>query len=129
MSTNVLRPAYFHNSVCVTFVISLLGWLAAAPSLHAAAAVATPKQAVVAVNGMACPFCAYGIKKHLMKLPGAKRVEVELAKGQAIVHFAAGVHTADTQIEKAVRDAGFSPGRIEWRSDAKHDTPSRDPKQ
>ena len=33
-----------------------------------------PIQAVVTVKGMQCPFCAYGIRKHLTKLPGANTV-------------------------------------------------------
>lgn len=73
------------------------------------------RQAVVAVNGMSCPFCAYGVKKHLSALPGVKRVQVELAKGEAIVEFAPEAKATDGQIRKAVRDAGFTPGTIEWK--------------
>jgi mercuric ion binding protein len=77
---------------------------------------ATSREAVVEANGMSCPFCAYGIKKHLLRLPGAKKVEVDLGKDQAIVDFAPDSKVTDEQIKKAVRDAGFKPGRIEWRN-------------
>lgn len=73
------------------------------------------KEAVVAVNGMSCPFCAYGVRKHLSALPGVKSVRVELAKGEAIVEFDPEGRPTDEQIRKAVRDAGFTPGKIEWR--------------
>ncbi|MBI5576354.1 MAG: heavy-metal-associated domain-containing protein [Deltaproteobacteria bacterium] len=73
------------------------------------------KQAVVAVDGMSCPFCAYGVKKHLSALPGVKSVQVELAKGEAIVEFDPEGQVTDEQIRKAVREAGFTPGKIEWR--------------
>lgn len=73
------------------------------------------RQAVVTVNGMSCPFCAYGVKKHLSVLPGVKNVQVELAKGEAIVNFASETEVSEEQIQKAVREAGFTPGKIEWR--------------
>ena len=74
------------------------------------------KQAVVTVQGMQCPFCAYGIRKHLAKLPGARKVEVELAENQAIVTFAPDAKTGDREIQQAIRKAGFTAGKIEWRS-------------
>ncbi len=80
-----------------------------------------PTQAVVTVKGMQCPFCAYGIRKHLTKLPGANKVEVELAKSQAIVTFAADATVTDEQIQEAVRKAGFTAGTIEWRSPGEGD--------
>jgi len=73
------------------------------------------KQAVVAVNGMSCPFCAYGVRKHLSALPGVKSVQVELARGKAIVDVDPEVRLTDERIRKAVREAGFTPGKIEWR--------------
>lgn len=48
-------------------------------------------------------------------LPGVKSVQVELAKGEAIVEFAPEAKVTDEQIQKAVRDAGFTPGKIEWK--------------
>lgn len=74
-----------------------------------------PKQAVISVQGMQCPFCAYGIRKHLAKLPGARQVEVELAKNQAIVTFAPDAKAGDDEIRRAIRKAGFTAGKIEWR--------------
>ncbi|MEX1243794.1 MAG: heavy metal-associated domain-containing protein [Thermoanaerobaculia bacterium] len=73
-------------------------------------------EAIVAVNGLACPFCVYGLEKQLKRLPGAKQVSVDLGKGQAVIGFAGDARVTDAQIEKAVRRAGFSPGKIEWRS-------------
>jgi copper chaperone CopZ len=94
--------------------------LLGAPTLLAQApAEDVPKQAVVTVKGMQCPFCAYGIRKHLAKLPGVEKVEVKLAENQAIVTFEPGAEATEEQIQKAVRDAGFTAGKIEWRSAGK----------
>lgn len=73
------------------------------------------KEAVVTVKGMQCPFCAYGIKKHLAKIPGVRKVEVDLGKNQAIVEFKPDATPKDEQIQRAVHDAGFTAGKIEWR--------------
>lgn len=73
------------------------------------------RQAAVAVKGLACPFCVYGLEKHLKKLSGVQRVRVELGKGEALLDFPPDTRVTDDQIGKAVREAGFTPGKIEWR--------------
>jgi mercuric ion binding protein len=100
------------SSVVLMTVAVLAGTLTVA----AQAPTGSQKQAVVSVQGMQCPFCAYGIKKHLAKLPGVTRVDVELAKNQAIVTFAPAANVTDAQIQQAIRKAGFTPGKIEWQS-------------
>ncbi len=85
-------------------------------SLAAQAPAPVGKQAVITVEGLQCPFCAYGIQKQLKKLPGATKVEVELAENQAIVSFKPGADVSDDQLREAVRKAGFTADTIEWRS-------------
>jgi mercuric ion binding protein len=97
------------------FVGVVLAFLAAPPEAWSGPASGDSRQAVVAVNGMSCPFCAYGVKKHLSALPGVRSVRVELAKGEAIVEFVPEDRVTDEQIRKAVREAGFTPGKIEWK--------------
>lgn len=99
-----------------TLVATTLGLLAGTLTTAAQTSSDVGKQAVVTVQGMQCPFCAYGIKKHLAKLPGVTRVEVELAKNQAIVTFAPDADVTDEQIRQAIRKAGFTPGKIKWQS-------------
>jgi copper chaperone CopZ len=93
---------------------------AGAPLAHAETQSNTPpagaKHAVVDVKGMACPFCAFGLKKHLQRLPGVKNVEVSLEKGQAVLDVSPGAKLTDDQIRKAIRDSGFNPGEIKWHS-------------
>ncbi len=106
--------------VIAATVLFLGSTLFAAPQAttdkQAASPASTGKQAVVEIKGMSCPFCAYGAKKHLMKLPGAKKVDVTLGQDQAIADFAPDSKVTDDQIRKAVHDAGFTPGKIEWRN-------------
>lgn len=72
-------------------------------------------EAVVQVKGLACPFCVYGLEKRLKKLPGVQKVHVELGKSEADIAFAPGSAVTDAEIQKAVRDAGFTPGAIRWK--------------
>jgi copper chaperone CopZ len=105
-----------------TLVMMALGLLAGTVDTMAQTPEGDQKQAAVSVQGMQCPFCAYGIKKHLAKLPGVTRVDVELAKNQAIVTVAPDAKVTDAQIQQAIRKAGFTPGKIEWRSVGRQET-------
>lgn len=87
----------------------------AASMAHAAGLADAPRQAVITVKGLACPFCVYGLEKHLRKLPGATRVQVDLGKGKATVDFAADSKVSDEDIRKAVKNAGFTADRIDWQ--------------
>jgi mercuric ion binding protein len=117
MQTNTHRGRQpLHRLAISVVVVMALGQVASTFSAAAQAPAGDRNQAVVTVRGMQCPFCAYGIKKHLAKLPGATRVDVELAKNHAIVTFAPGAKVTDAQIQQAVRNAGFTAGAIEWRA-------------
>lgn len=62
----------------------------------------------VGVDGLACPFCAYGIEKQLKKLDGVKQVDVNIEKGQVTVTMVDGKTLDRSQVEPAVKKAGFS---------------------
>ncbi len=73
-------------------------------------------QLIVTVEGIACPFCVYGLEKHLRKLPGVTNVETDLRKGETTVDLAAGSEVTEEQVRKAVRDAGFTASTIERKA-------------
>ena len=60
------------------------------------------------VDGLACPFCAYGIEKKLTALKGVQRTEVDIASGTVIVTMAEGASLDEAAATKAVKDAGFT---------------------
>lgn len=66
----------------------------------------------IKVEGLYCPFCAYGIEKQLKKLKGFKKVEINLKHGVAELHIKPGVTVTDSAIQKAVEDAGFDSASI-----------------
>ncbi|WP_461480654.1 heavy-metal-associated domain-containing protein [Porticoccus sp.] len=62
----------------------------------------------VGVDGLACPFCAYGIEKQLQKLDGVKSVETDIAKGRVVVTMDDGKVLDRPLVEQAVKNAGFT---------------------
>lgn len=108
------RRSFEHLLLAALMAVTVASPLAALES-SARASDRPRRQAVITVKGMQCPFCAYGIKKHLAKVSGVEKVEVELAKNQATVYVAPDANVTDAQLQRAVRKAGFEPSKIEWR--------------
>lgn len=67
---------------------------------------------LVRVAGMACPFCAYGIEKHLKALPGVQSTRVNLGEGTAVLELRPGQKVSDEEIRQAVKKAGFKASEI-----------------
>ncbi|MEN8135466.1 MAG: heavy-metal-associated domain-containing protein [Thermodesulfobacteriota bacterium] len=63
----------------------------------------------VTVDGLACPFCAYGIEKKLKKVAGVKAVTVSMQKGTVSLTAKARQSINYSQIPAAVLDSGFTP--------------------
>lgn len=82
-------------------------------ALVSASGLAQVSQATVAVDGMSCPFCAYGVEKRLARVPGVDSVEVTMAEGAARLTAAQGASIDVSRIRQAVRQAGFTAGAIE----------------
>ncbi|GGX86471.1 hypothetical protein GCM10007160_12220 [Litchfieldella qijiaojingensis] len=67
----------------------------------------------IEVEGLACPFCAYGIEKQLGKIEGVQTIETDIEAGRVIVTMDDG-HTLDeSRAEQAVDRAGFTLGSFE----------------
>lgn len=62
----------------------------------------------VGVDGLSCPFCAYGIEKQLTKLEGVKQVKVNTAIRQVVVSMSEGKILDRAQVEEAVKKSGFT---------------------
>jgi len=60
------------------------------------------------VDGLACPYCAYGIEKKLKAIEGVERLNVDLNAGLVVVDVAEGVRLTESQMKKLFQDAGFT---------------------
>ncbi len=77
-------------------------------SLWSATLFAAGTQYNLRVDGLACPFCAYGIEKKLIRTEGVESVTFDLEKGLVIVKVEAGVILTEARLKQLVDDAGFT---------------------
>jgi len=59
-------------------------------------------------DGLACPFCAYGIEKQLSKIEGLEDIGIDIETGTVILTMAEGATLEEATARKAVEAAGFS---------------------
>ncbi len=76
-------------------------------SLIAGSAMAQTKH-IIGVDGMSCPFCAYGLEKKLKKVKDVESVAINLNEGEVMVIAKAGATIKEESLRKAVHDAGFT---------------------
>ncbi len=74
---------------------------------------AAGKTYLLEVQGLSCPFCAYGLEKKLKKLDGVNSVSIDLKSGE--VELSADRELTREQVEKAVKKAGFRLGAFRER--------------
>ena len=75
--------------------------------LHAAPASAAFVSAELRVNGLSCPFCAFGIEKKLLDVDGVRGIEIFLDDGRIALVFEPENQATVADLEKAVEKAGF----------------------
>ncbi len=62
----------------------------------------------IQVDGLSCPFCAYGIEKQLNAIEGVDNVEVNIANGLVNIGMKPDTLLDKERTRQAVSDAGFS---------------------
>ncbi len=77
------------------------------------AAFAAQTQYQLRVDGLACPFCAYGIEKELNRTDGVESIEIDINAGTVTVTMAEGATMTEAQASRIVEDAGFTLGGFE----------------
>ena len=60
------------------------------------------------VDGLACPYCAYGIEKKLKKTKGVEKIDIDLNNGVVRVNVVEGIKLTEPQMAKLINDAGFT---------------------
>jgi len=89
-------------------LLFITGVLLVAPLAPANAQGSSTQSATIQVDGLSCPFCAYGLEKHLKKINGVKGVEINMKTGKATVALKSGAQVDDTALSEAVKKAGFT---------------------
>ena len=103
------------NSMKALLAVPLTGLLLLSVS-HTAAAQPAPElgmlEVSVQVDGLSCPFCAYGLEKKLRKVDNVARLEIRVDEGRAVVTPKPGTSLELDVLEQAVRDGGFTPREV-----------------
>jgi copper chaperone CopZ len=85
-------------------------------ALFAAMAIASggesTTQLAIKVDGLACPFCARGLEKHLKKVKAVESVTLSLKTGEAIIQVRPNQTAPVKDLREAIRRGGFTPGAI-----------------
>lgn len=71
------------------------------------------------VDGLACPFCAYGLEKKLKKVEGVVKLKIDVEAGRVDLTIRPGARLGDSQklglvslAKKAVKDGGFTAREV-----------------
>lgn len=77
-------------------------------SAASAPALASPMVYELGVDGLGCPFCAYGVEKQLNSVEGVEKVDVHIERAVVVVTMDAEAALDEDTAKQAVEDAGFS---------------------
>jgi len=100
------RSAIGISLICLFLALIPLG-------VHAEAQAGEQTTIVVRVDGLSCPFCAFGLEKRLKNLDGAEKVTLFIKRGVAEILVEEGKTIPEDTVREAVREAGFTPRAIQ----------------
>lgn len=82
--------------------------VAAVLALSAPAAVPADEIYRLRVNGLACPFCAYGIEKKLGNTEGVEIIDIRINEGLVLVSVGEQSHFDEALARRLVEESGFT---------------------
>ncbi len=95
----------------VTFSMMLIG-LSSVSFAQNAIQDKQAQQVQVQVDGLSCPFCAYGLEKKLKNIDGVNEIKIDIDQGLATLNVSEDKTVSEEEIRKAVKQAGFTPKEI-----------------
>lgn len=66
------------------------------------------KKVTLRVDGLSCPFCAYGLEKKLKSLKSVKSIEIKINDGLVSLLLKKNGRVTRSEIEKKIKEAGFT---------------------
>lgn len=60
------------------------------------------------IDGLSCPFCAYGLEKKLKALPAINKLDIDINKGLIQIYLKDGQKVDKKEINTKVTEAGFT---------------------
>jgi copper chaperone CopZ len=78
-----------------------------------------PQKVILRVDGLACPFCAYGMEKKLKRLENLEKLDIKINEGLVVLYFKEGAKIDKDLIIKKVKEAGFTPRELKIEDESK----------
>ena len=66
----------------------------------------------VQVEGLGCPFCAFGLEKRFKDLKGIKKINIEMKTGTLTFEYPTEKKLTIVEVEKQVEKAGYTPTSV-----------------
>jgi len=66
------------------------------------------------VDGLSCPFCAYGIEKYLKDIEGAKDVFISVEDSYTTFNVPGNKKPTEKELKKVVDNAGFTARKVSY---------------
>jgi len=104
--------------VILILLISLFGFAQAASKIKQEPPVQNKTYIKIWVDGLACPFCAYGLEKKIKKLPDVSNLFVDLNKGFITFIVTSEKIPSEKILKKLVKEAGFVVRKIQYANKA-----------
>jgi len=105
MMNIIIKPVVAKQAVMAIFI--------GAMSLFGATVSAAESQYEIRADGLACPYCAYGIEKKFMAIKGVKHVDIKLKQGKVLVTGEESLKFAEPQLKTLFNDSGFTYRSLE----------------
>lgn len=68
----------------------------------------------IQVDGLSCPFCAYGLEKKLKELESARDIHIDVKEGYATLNVLKENQPGEDELKEIVKKAGFTARSIEF---------------
>ena len=81
-------------------------------SIGISTSLAQSDEVKVRVDGLSCPFCAYGLEKKLNDLDGVESINIDLEEGLVTMQVIDGEKISEEDIKTKIKEAGFTPKEI-----------------
>ena len=78
----------------------------------------------VRVDGLSCPFCAYGLEKKLNDLDGVDSIFIDFEEGLVLMQVTDLENISEEEIRTKIEEAGFTPREIVFPR--KNEMPDKD---
>ncbi len=91
------------HTMKIIIILSLLG---------ISTSLAQSNEVKVRVDGLSCPFCAYGLEKKLNEVDGVDSIFIDFEEGLVLMQVTDSENISEEEIRTNIEKAGFTPKEI-----------------